>query len=102
MTTEQRSHVTAGEWDVNPPNSLLSCDQLHGDMSIAADARRAVGDHAGASSCGINQVAQRRPRCVTLYHEAEYELDDADDVSEIRAGIVGRLAQSGRAENWEA
>ena len=76
MTTEQRSHVTAREWDVNPPNTLLSCDQLHGDMSIAADARRAVGDRAGTSSCGINQVAQRRPRRVTPYDQAEYELDE--------------------------
>src|SRR6266487_6734989 len=98
MTTEQRSRVTAREWNMDPPNPLLSCDQLHGDVSIAADARRAVGDRAGTSSCSINQIGQRRPRRVTPYDQAEYELDDADDVGEVRAGIVGRLAQGGRTE----
>src|SRR4051794_4241841 len=101
MTTKQRSHVTARKWNMDPPDALLSCDQLHGDMSIAADARRAIGDRAGTSSGGINQVAERRPGCVTLYDQAEYELDDADDVGEVRAGIVGRLAQSGRTENGQ-
>src|SRR4249920_1739378 len=102
MATEQRSDVTAREWNMDPPNPLFSCDPLHGDMSIAADPRRAVGDRAGTSSCGIDQVAQRRPRCVTPDDQAEYELDEADDVGEVRAGIVGRLAQSGCAENREA
>src|SRR5437762_11196613 len=102
VTTEQRSHVAAREWNMDPLNPLLSCDQLHCDMSIAADAGRAVGDRAGTSFCGINQITQRRPRCVTLHDKAEDELDDANDVGEVHAGIVGRLAQSGCAENGQA